>query len=50
MSGAVKDKLLPLAGIVLLLCGVGSFVAAFATADWRWLLITAGCYVLIAAR
>lgn len=34
-------RLAPLAFILLILTIIGSFVAALATADWRWLIITA---------
>ena len=42
--------MMPIAGIALLLAGVGSFVAALGTADWRWLIVTAICWAIISAK
>ena len=36
-------------GIGLMVAGGLSFCAALATADWRWLLITALCCILVRA-
>lgn len=47
----ISEKwLLPIAGIALMIGFAVSLIAALATADWRYLIITAFCYVLIAAK
>ena len=37
-------------GICLIIAGGLSFCAALATADWRWLLVTAICCLLVHGR
>ena len=44
------NMLLPLLFVFLLTGCVVSLIAAFATGEWRYLLITGACYAIIAQK